>query len=155
MVQKGKWLGPATTADFTLWRVLDHARFMISRAREMELTQLGMTPEQSHVLDILAESGGSTTINELVEITQRQHHSISTLIDRMHKQKLVTKRKSGTDRRQYEVIITQKGEYLLKNMTRDSIKSIFSCLNGEEMELMWSYLLRLTNEASRMINKEE
>ena len=155
MVQKGKWLGPATTADFTLWRVLDHARFMISRAREMELTQLGMTPEQSHVLDILAESGGSTTINELVEITQRQHHSISTLIDRMHKQKLVTKRKSGTDRRQYEVIITQKGEYLLKNMTRDSIKSIFSCLNGEEMELMRSYLLRLTNEASRMINKED
>jgi len=155
MMQKGKWLGPATTADFTLWRVLDHARFMISRAREMELTQLGMTPEQSHVLDILAESGGSTTINELVEITQRQHHSISTLIDRMHKQKLVTKRKSGTDRRQYEVIITQKGEYLLKNMTRDSIKSIFSCLNGEEMELMRSYLLRLTNEASRMINKED
>ena len=155
MVQKGKWLGPATTADFTLWRVLDHARFMISRAREMELTQLGMTPEQSHVLDILAESGGSTTINELAEITQRQHHSISTLIDRMHKQKLVTKRKSGTDRRQYEVIITQKGEYLLKNMTRDSIKSIFSCLNGEEMELMRSYLLRLTNEASRMINKED
>ena len=155
MVQKGKWLGPATTADFTLWRVLDHARFMISRAREMELTQLGMTPEQSHVLDILDESGGSTTINELVEITQRQHHSISTLIDRMHKQKLVTKRKSGTDRRQYEVIITQKGEYLLKNMTRDSIKSIFSCLNGEEMELMRSYLLRLTHEASRMINKED
>jgi len=155
MVQKGKWLGPATTADFTLWRVLDHARFMISRAREMELTQLGMTPEQSHVLDILAESGGSTTINELVEITQRQHHSISTLIDRMHKQKLVTKRKSGTDRRQYEVIFTQKGEYLLKNMTRDSIKSIFSCLNGEEMELMRSYLLRLTREASRMINKED
>jgi len=155
MVQKGKWLGPATSTDFTLWRVLDHARFMISRAREMELTQLGMTPEQSHVLDILAESGGSTTINELVEITQRQHHSISTLIDRMHKQKLVTKRKSGTDRRQYEVIITQKGEYLLKNMTRDSIKSIFSCLNGEEMELMRSYLLRLTNEASRMINKED
>jgi DNA-binding MarR family transcriptional regulator len=155
MEQKGKWPGPATTVDFTLWRILDHARFMISRSREMELTRLGMTPEQSHVLDILNESGGSTTINELVDITQRQHHSISTLIDRMHKQKLVTKRKSGTDRRQYEVVITQKGEHLVKNMTRESISAIFACLNKEEMELLKSYLIRLTGEAYRMIKKED
>ena len=154
MEQKSQWRGPATSPDFSLWRTLDHARFMIARSREMELARLDLTPEQSHVLDILNESGGSTTINELVRITQRQHHSISTLIDRMYKQKLVTKRKSGTDRRQYEVVITPKGQDLVNNMIRESISTIFACLNKEEMEQLRGYLLRLTEEAYRVLNKE-
>lgn len=154
MERKGQWQGPATNADFSLWRILDHARFMIARSREMELARISLTPEQSHVLDILNESGGSTTINQLTEITQRQHHSISTLIDRMARQKLLTKRKSGTDKRQYEVVITDKGTELAKSMPRDSISAIFACLSEEEMAQLRGYLLRLTEEAYRMLKKE-
>jgi DNA-binding MarR family transcriptional regulator len=72
----------------------------------------------------------------------------------MYKQKLVTKRKSGTDKRQYEVVITPKGQDLIKNMIRDSISTIFACLNKEEMEQLRVYLLRLTEEAYRVLNKE-
>ncbi len=154
MERKWRWQGPATDTAFTLWRILDHARFTIARSREMELARLGLTPEQSHVLDILHESGGSTTINELVDITLRQHHSISTLIDRMNKQKLLTKRKSGTDKRQYEVVITEKGKDLVKNMTRESINTIFACLTKEEMDLMKLHLTRLGDEAYRVLKEE-
>jgi DNA-binding MarR family transcriptional regulator len=154
MERKDRWHGWETPDDFTLWRILDHTEFMISRTREVELARFGMTPEQSQILDILNESGGSTTINELVNITQRQHHSISTLIERMYKQRLVTKKKSGTDKRQYEVVITQKGKELLKSMTRDSIRAIFASLTKEEMDLLKVLLMRLADEAYKVSKKE-
>ena len=77
--------------DFRLWRLLDHTRFVISRSREKELARFGMTPEQAHVLDILHQSGGKATIQEIVNITMRQHHSISTLVGRRAKQGPVKK----------------------------------------------------------------
>jgi DNA-binding MarR family transcriptional regulator len=153
MDEKPRWQGMATDTDFSLWRVLDHTRFMIARSREMELAKYDLTPEQSHVLDILQESNGSTTINQLVVITQRQHHSISTLIDRMTKQGLVTKQKEGIDKRKYEVVITDKGKELVTKMTRDSIRAVFSGLSEEDKKRLHSYLSLLAKEAYRVLRR--
>jgi DNA-binding MarR family transcriptional regulator len=147
MQAKSHWTGMATDAEFTLWRILDHARFMIARSREKELSKCGLTPEQSFVLDILMESNGSTTINELVAITQRQHHSISTLIDRMNKQGLILKQKGADDKRQYEVGITLKGRDLAQRMSRASINTIFSSLSDEERNDLRSSLRKLMKGA--------
>jgi DNA-binding MarR family transcriptional regulator len=127
---------------------------MIARSREMELASYGLTPEQSHILDILHESHGSTTINRLVEITQRQHHSISTLIDRMRRQGLVTRRKSRSDRRKYEVAITQKGEELVQMMTRESVDRIFASLSDDEKRRLRSYLEQLMKGAYEVLGKD-
>lgn len=154
MAQESRWRGMATDSDFSLWRVLDHARFMIARSREMELARCGLTPEQSQVLDILHECQGSTTINQLVDITQRQHHSISTLVHRMTKQGLVTKRRSPRDKRQYEVVITEKGEEMRERMTRDSIRTIFASLSDWEKQQLRSYLGRLTRGAYSLLGKK-
>src|SRR3972149_977392 len=147
MGQESGWGGMASAGYFTLWRILDHTRFMIARSREMELARYGLTPEQSHVLDILHESKGHTTINHLVEITQRQHHSISTLIDRMTKQGLVSRRRSRTDKRKYEVAVTGKGEDLVKRMTRESVDRVFASLSQDEKRHLRSSLVRLMKGA--------
>lgn len=154
MEEKGRWRGMATDPVFSLWRILDHTRFMIARSREKELAEYGLTPEQSFVLDILQESNGSTTINQLVEITQRQHHSISTLIDRMTKQGLVNKRKGATDRRKYEVIITQKGKRLIQEMTRESVGVIFSSLSEADRAELKTYLVQVMRGAYQVLGKE-
>jgi DNA-binding MarR family transcriptional regulator len=151
MEEKPRWRGMATDTDFSLWRMLDHARFIMARSREMELAKYDLTPEQSHVLDILRESDGSTTINQLVDITQRQHHSISTLIDRMTRQGLVSKQKAGLDKRKYEVVITEKGREMLNKMTRNSIDVIFSCLTNEEKKQFRASLIKLTIESYRVL----
>ncbi len=140
--------------DFKLWRLLDHTRFMIARSREMELARFGITPEQSHVLYILSTSGGSTTINEIVEITQRQHHSISTLINRMTKQGLVSKRKDPHDNRKYEVVITKKGQELYRRITQDSIKNTFSCLPDEAKAQLRKHLKCLLIRAYEVLGKD-
>jgi len=141
-------------SDFKLWRLLDHTRFMIARSREMELARFGITPEQSHVLYILSTSGGSTTINDIVEITQRQHHSISTLINRMTKQGLVSKRKDPHDNRKYEVVITRKGQELYRRITQDSIKNTFSCLSDEAKGQLRKHLKCLLIRAYEVLGKD-
>jgi DNA-binding MarR family transcriptional regulator len=141
--------------EFQLWRILDHTRFMIGRAREKELAQFGLTPEQSHVLDILIARGGSVTINEIVEITQRQHHSISTLVARMSRQGLISKRKNSTDLRKWDVFITSKGEQVFKDLTRDSIHRIVSCLPEQERKTFKHGLLCLLKRAYEELGQPE
>jgi DNA-binding MarR family transcriptional regulator len=145
--------GQAPDYDFGLWRILDHTRFMVARLRELELANYGLTLEQSHVLYILDQSGGSSTINDIVDITMRQHHSISTLINRMTKQMLVSKRKDPRDNRKYEVAITRKGQSLVDKLTRDSIHKVFSCLSEQEKKELEMRLKCLLDKAYQMQDK--
>ena len=154
MPEERQWKGMQTSPRFSLWRVLDHTRFIIARSREKELARYGLTPEQSHVLDILQECDGSTTINQLVELTQRQHHSISTLIDRMTKQGLVKKRKDKNDMRQYHVVITPKGEELAETMSRESVSEIFSVLSEAESAQLRAILRRLNAKGLEVLRKD-
>ena len=139
--------------NFSLWRFLDHTRFVIARNREMELSRYGLTPEQSHILNILVQKGGSSTINEIVDITLRQHHSISTLINRMSKQELVKKIKTPNDNRIYQVVITPKGESLLNKVTHESIDMVFSGLSEREKRELQTHLNRLMTKGYKMLGK--
>jgi DNA-binding MarR family transcriptional regulator len=117
--------------NYGLWRLFDHTRFMIARLREKELDAFGLTPEQVHILDILTYSQGTTTINNIVKITQRKHNSISTQINRMARQGLVSRKRDSNDYRKYEISITKRGQALLETVTRDSFDKTFSCLSPE------------------------
>jgi MarR family transcriptional regulator, 2-MHQ and catechol-resistance regulon repressor len=139
---------------FRLWKLLDHTKFMVGRLREMELAAFGLTPEQVHVLDILFQNGGSTTINEIVDLTMRQHHSISTLINRMARQGLVNKIKTADDKRIFKVVITDKGLALLKKVSRDSIINTFDSLSDEEKTGLDAYLHKLLIKAYSLLGKE-
>jgi DNA-binding MarR family transcriptional regulator len=140
--------------NFSLWKLLDHTRFMVSRSREMELAEFGLTPEQSHVLEILRQNAGKTTINEIVDITQRQHHSISTLINRMTKQGLVVKKKDLNDNRKYDVVITKKGKQLTNKMTTRSVEEVFSCLADAEKVELRNHLNCLLLKSYAVLGKE-
>jgi len=124
---------------FNSWKVLDHTRFMIARLREIELAEFGLTLEQAHVLDILLRRGGVTTINDIVDLTMRQHHSISTLVNRMAKRGLVIKQKNLHDSRKYNILITPKGQQLFEKTPKDMVYQVFSVLSsGEKNDLVKS-----------------
>lgn len=129
--------------DFRLWRYLDHTGYMIFRAREKELARVGLTPEKSYVLDILDAAGGATSINRIVQATQRQHNSISTLIARMAGEKLVRRTRSRRDKRVYRIALTEKGRSLFNAAPRNSVSQAFQCLSLEEKQKMVGYLDRL------------
>ena len=140
--------------DYQLWIMLDQLRYMIFRSRKMELARYNITPQQAHILYILNLSGDSTTIDEIVEYTQHQHHSISTLINRMTKKGLVNKIKILGKGRKLDIVITEKGQDLSRIMTRDSVRKIFSCFSEEDKHEIIAYLCKLTVSSYKAIGKE-
>ena len=133
----------ASNANLNLWKLLDHTGFVISRSRERELVEFGISPEQAYVLDILRQSAGRTTIGNIVNITKRQHHTISTLIKRMKEKGLVDKKNAPGDNRTYYILITDKGRQLAGGITAKSIEEIFSSLDDGQKSQLRAHLNNL------------
>jgi DNA-binding MarR family transcriptional regulator len=141
-------------AAFNLWRLLNHTVFMITRSREKELTQYNTNIEQAYVLDILNSRNGTTSIQDIVNTTLIQHHSISTLLSRMALQGLIKKNKSTADARQYDIVITPKGEALFSKITRNSITDIFSVLTPRDQNGLHIKLKKLVLKAYKVAGKK-
>jgi MarR family 2-MHQ and catechol resistance regulon transcriptional repressor len=131
-----------TDIDFPLWRLIDHTRYMIFRLREKELARFKLTPEKAFVLDIVHASGGATTINRIVAMSQHKHNSISALINRMAQQGLVRKYRTRTDKRAFRILSTEKGEELLKHVPHTSIHKTLEGLSLADKEQLMALLRR-------------
>ena len=128
---------PAVDA-FNTWLLLDYTRFTISRLRDMELSKLGITPEQAAILKILYRHGNST-ITQIADRWMRQHHSVSTLISRMVEQGLVQKIKHPKQK-EIEICITEKGKNLHNKLTHHSIEAVLSALSQDDLQKLSQYL---------------
>jgi DNA-binding MarR family transcriptional regulator len=136
--------------DFEVWMLLNRTRNTIYRLRELELAQFDLTVEQSAILYLLIDQGGMTTAKTIEDITMRQHHSVSTLINRMIKMDLVAKRKSP-DSKISEIFITKHGKDFYNKIPIHSIEMLFSALKIKDMELLISYLVVLLEKARDLL----
>jgi DNA-binding MarR family transcriptional regulator len=139
--------------DYQLWIMLDHLRYMIFKARKIELARYNITPEQAQILYSLGLNN-LLTLNDMVEYTQHQHHSISTLINRMAKKGLVSKIKIPGKGRKLNIVITEKGREILGTISRDSFSKIFACLSEEDKQEMITHLCRLIVSSYRALGKK-
>ncbi len=137
-------------SDYGLWRLLERTRFAIARLRELELASFGVTIEQVSVLKILQGNCGSTTARVLERETMRQHHSISTLINRMIRMGLLAKERRQAVRTR-TIVITEKGEGLLDGMTSSALELTFSALNAKEKRLLAACLSTLRLKARALL----
>jgi DNA-binding MarR family transcriptional regulator len=127
------------SSNYGIWVYLDRARFAIYRLRELELAAYNITVEQYLILTILINEGGSATTKRIEELTLRQHHSISTLINRMIKINCVDKQKSSRGKG-FEITITPEGRKLQKKVPVVSINNVFSALSPEEKNQLTNLL---------------
>jgi len=136
--------------DFELWKSLDHAHSAISRSRELELKQYGITPEQAGVLRTIIEKGGFTTNAEIADMMIRQYNSIATLVNRMEKAGLVKKEKPTNDKR-FIVSLTPKGRSICERITINSVHMAFSGLGPDEKQKLDSYLKNIVEKGRNML----
>ncbi|MBN2240551.1 MAG: MarR family transcriptional regulator [Dehalococcoidales bacterium] len=153
MDKKNKEKPVSNDPDYQLWVNLDHLRYMVFKARKQELAQYDITPEQALILCVLNDNNNSLTMNKMVEYTQHQHHSISTLINRMEKKGLVLKEKFAKGRK-LNIVITEKGQELIQMMERESFNRIFACLSDNEKKEMQAYLCRLIVSSYKALGQE-
>ncbi|MGD9142602.1 MAG: MarR family transcriptional regulator [Dehalococcoidia bacterium] len=138
---------------FDLWVLLDNAHFAVSRARILELSQYNLTKEQAQVLYVLLNSGGSATQAQISDFTMRQHHSVSTLVNRMVKDGLVHKEKDPAGKG-FLICITRKGRDKYRKVTRESMEMIFSSLSSDEVKQLTRYLEQLQQTARGLLGMD-
>jgi DNA-binding MarR family transcriptional regulator len=133
-----------------LWIMLDHTRVVTSILREREYAKQGLNLEQAALIYTIQNNGGSATIAELSNITMRQHHSVSTLVERMNKRRLVKKAKHPGNKK-YSISLTKKGEDSMGKVPGNSINLIFSALTPEEKRILAIYLKRLIDKGRDLL----
>jgi DNA-binding MarR family transcriptional regulator len=137
-------------STFDLWVILDSAHFAISRSRFLEIAQFGLTPEKAQILHIIQSNGGALPQTRLSDFTMRQHHSVSSLINRMIKEGLLKKVKYPGERT-FTVLTTKKGKDSYNKLTRVSIDMTFSSLSTEDKQKLFSLLDRLLEKSRGLL----
>jgi DNA-binding MarR family transcriptional regulator len=136
--------------DYSIWGLFADTMEYIARARTIELTRYGLTREQSHILRILYEAGHPLTISEIASHVLRKHNSVSIIIRRMERNRLVEKTKL-TDERNFQISITHKGRELFEKMPTNSITMAFSALSDEEKKSLLAHLTKLKDKVRGML----
>jgi DNA-binding MarR family transcriptional regulator len=129
-----------------LYPLFNNTSFIISRARELELANFDLTLEQGVLLHTLIKLGGSATLSEIATSTVRQYHSVSTLVNRMARSGLVKKVKYS-DKKKFQVSITDKGQNTYGRATCNSLDMIFSVLSRKDQKAFAKYLQLLSTRA--------
>ncbi|MFL6515076.1 MAG: MarR family winged helix-turn-helix transcriptional regulator [Chthoniobacterales bacterium] len=93
------------------------------------LAEVDLTPEQYEVLLALTAYSpkAGLVIRELSEQLQVKHHTAVSLIDRLVRQKLVTRQRDALDRRKVHVRLTASGTALtcrLASVHRDTLRKL-------------------------------
>lgn len=115
------------------WINYSHARFM---------KKFGITPQQFNILRILkGQYPAAASVNLLIERMLDKTSNASRLVEKLRLKELVERKQCESDRRQVDVIITQKGLDLLDVMSREMESS-------EEARLQ-----RITEEEARELNR--
>jgi DNA-binding MarR family transcriptional regulator len=140
----------AALSDVDLWWLLDRTRFAVFRLLELEMAQFGMTVEQSSIMYIIRNRGGSVTTKELEDVTMRQHHSISTLINRMMTAGIITKEK-GKSVTNNKIVMTKTGKDLFRRMTTNSVEMTFSSLESTEKGRLTVIMAKLLSRSRDLL----
>ena len=146
---KERSTGSCSSRAFRTWLLLDYTKFAVSRLRDAELAKSGLTPEQGAILQILVAGDGKSTIPQISEAWMRQPNSVSTLINRMEKQGLVTKTRKPKQK-VFEISITAKGSALHQKIPGVIIEDVFSALSAEDMQKFSQYLTLLFVKARNL-----
>lgn len=104
-----------TLRTFMLFMQLAQAVYKFADNRFYQNKQ--MTAATFIALKILIMQGGTMSHTELARWTNTKRHNITSLVDRMSEGKLVTTKRSKTDRRFVHVTITQKGRKVAEQNT--------------------------------------
>ena len=119
------------------WVRLFRAYTVLERAREMELSRVGITLPQAAVLYFLGTARETLTPTKLARLTYKEPHTISGLLNRMEKQGLIKKTKDLKRKNLVRVSLTKKGEEFFKRLLSERVViNITSCLSKKELDTL-------------------
>jgi DNA-binding MarR family transcriptional regulator len=135
---------PPTGAAFLLAQLGAHAAQRFAK----RIAPLGILPPHAGILHAIA-SGSIRNQRELARHLGVQPSRLVLLLDELSDKGLVERQRSASDRRNYELALTRKGEQLLEKM-RDLVAgheaSLLATLTAEERGTLVSLLRKIADE---------
>jgi DNA-binding MarR family transcriptional regulator len=135
---------PPTGAAFLLAQLGAHAAQRFAK----RIAPLGILPPHAGILHAIA-SGSIRNQRELARHLGVQPSRLVLLLDELSDKGLVERQRSASDRRNYELALTRKGEQLLEKM-RDLVAgheaSLLAALTAEERGTLVSLLRKIADE---------
>ena len=137
-----------TDPEYEQWLLLNQARDAVLKLRHTELGSCGITARQAGILFFIQASGGKATVAQISRWVFREPHSVSELLKRMEKKRLIKKTKNLSRKNQVRIAITEKGlEAHTQTKMRGTVRSIMAVLSEEERKQLWSALWKLRVKA--------
>ena len=142
------------TEHESFWAHLYTSLELVERAREMELSRLGLSVIQVKVLYAVHTSQEPLTPSKLGRLLSREPHSMSALINRMEKNGLVAKKRDLKRKNLIRVAVTPKGKETLDRVraARETSR-ITTCLTKEEIDSMNACADKLRARAVEVIRR--
>lgn len=84
--------------------------------------QFGLSPEQYNVLRILrGQKGNAITVSSIQERMLNRMSNASRLVEKLKRKEMVLRRECESDRRQVDVLITEKGLEFLQQIEQQTL----------------------------------
>lgn len=109
--------------------------------------QVGLTPSQLFVMQILKERG-ETSAGEVAGLTQLKHATITTLVDKLENRNMVVRHKSEGDRRKVWLTLTSDGDAAITaapNLLQDTFQIRFDTMEDWEQSMLVAALERVAS----------
>jgi DNA-binding MarR family transcriptional regulator len=142
-------IGPAPDL---IWLVVNFSQSWNTWAKALErsLRSGKITVSQITTLQALYYAKRPLSPTQISHVLPLETHSVSPLLDRLHKRKIITRRRSKTDRRAVEVEMTPRGVALLTDLgagIKDAMEKVFYTLTPEERETLVKLTQKISNAA--------
>jgi len=116
------------------WILLHQTYNLVSKVEEKVFVQLGISPQQYCILMVMRYMQGPATVKAISNWLDRSGNTISIMLDRLEKDKLVRRTRSLSDRREVRVVLTNKGKEIVDQATLLGWELIQHILNGTPEE---------------------
>ena len=134
------------------WTNLNVTYVALRRARELELSEVGVTIPQAGVLYFLSTSKEPLTPMKLSRLMSRKPHTLSALVNRMEAQGLVKTQKDLQRKNWVRVSLTKKGQQAFKRQWgKKTTINITSCLTKKEEDELNAICKKLHGKAAELI----
>ncbi|MCX6012418.1 MAG: MarR family transcriptional regulator [Chloroflexi bacterium] len=138
-----------------IWVLLYKTAYLIRRCREIELSRSDTSWIQSSVLYKIKNSPIPPTPADISRLLFRKPHTISGLLTRMEKQGLITKTKDEKKRNMVRILLTEKGEELLRISSNSPIiEEVMQNLSETKQKQLNSALQNLYTKATEIVIRE-
>lgn len=121
-------------------------KYLLQYSRELHHDH-GVNGPQLGVLNILSHSP-RITLTDLAKIVGFHITTVDGFVERLHKKKLITKRRGRNDRRSVEISITEKGEKILQEAPVGGLMNLYNNLqkiSDEEAQGPYDTLVTLVD----------